>query len=117
MLHVHRAERADRLADGLATTLTTPLDDPFMADVVAVPTRGIERWLAQRLSTRLGVTEGREDGICANVDFPFPHASLSAPSRQRPGSTRTTTPGDPSTSSGRSSNSSTSASTSHGWKR
>ena len=72
MLHVHRSERADRLADGLATALITPLADPFMADVVAVPTRGIERWLAQRLSTRLGVTDGREDGICANVDFPFP---------------------------------------------
>ncbi len=72
MLHVHRAERADRLADGLATTLMAPLDDPFMADVVAVPTRGIERWLAQRLSTRLGASEGRADGICANVDFPFP---------------------------------------------
>ena len=45
MLHVHRAERADRLADGLADTLRAPLEDPFTPDVVAVPTRGIERWL------------------------------------------------------------------------
>ena len=29
-----------------------------------MPTRGMERWLTQRLSDRLGV--------CANVDFPFP---------------------------------------------
>ena len=47
MLHVHRAERADRLADGLAEMLLAPLDDPFEPDVVAVPTKGIERWLAQ----------------------------------------------------------------------
>ena len=72
MLHVHRAERADRLADGLAETLLEPLADPFVPEVVAVPTRGIERWLTQRLSTRLGTTRGRRDGVCANIDFPFP---------------------------------------------
>ena len=72
MLYVHRAERADRLADGLATMLLEPLEDPFAAEVVAVPTRGVERWLAQRLSTRLGSSEGRFDGVCANVEFPFP---------------------------------------------
>ena len=72
MLHVHRAERADRLADGLAETLLEPLDDPFAPEVVAVPTRGIERWLTQRLSTLLGTSDGRRDGVCANVEFPFP---------------------------------------------
>jgi exodeoxyribonuclease V gamma subunit len=72
MLHIHRAERADRLADGLAETLLAPLEDPFTPDVVAVPTRGIERWLAQRLSVRLGASEGERDGVCANVEFPFP---------------------------------------------
>jgi exodeoxyribonuclease V gamma subunit len=72
MLHVHRAERADRLADGLADRLLEPLADPFAAEVVAVPTRGIERWLTQRMSTRLGTTGSRRDGVCANVEFPFP---------------------------------------------
>jgi exodeoxyribonuclease V gamma subunit len=72
LLHVHRAERADRLADGLAETLLAPLEDPFTPDVVAVPTRGIERWLTQRLSTRLGTSSGATDGVCANVEFPFP---------------------------------------------
>ncbi len=72
VLHVHRAERADRLADGLAETLLEPLEDPFAPEIIAVPTRGIERWLTQRLSTRLGTTAGRADGVCANVDFPFP---------------------------------------------
>jgi exodeoxyribonuclease V gamma subunit len=72
LLHVHRAERADALAGALAATLQTPLADPFAADVVAVPTRGMERWLTQRMSTRLGATEGRRDGVCANIEFPFP---------------------------------------------
>jgi hypothetical protein len=54
MLHVHRAERADGLVDALGELLAAPLDDPFAADVIAVPTRGMERWLTQRLSGRLG---------------------------------------------------------------
>src|SRR5450755_735368 len=72
MLHIHRAERADLLADALAHTLLTPLDDPFAPEVIAVPTRGIERWLTQGLSTCLGAGAGRHDGVCANIDFPFP---------------------------------------------
>ncbi|MFC5137054.1 exodeoxyribonuclease V subunit gamma [Actinomycetospora rhizophila] len=71
MLHVHRAERADRLVEALADVLADPLDDPFEPELVAVPTRGIERWLAQRLAHRLGVTGG-DDGVCANVVFPSP---------------------------------------------
>ena len=71
MLHVHRAERADRLVEALAGVLADPPDDPFAPELVAVPTRGIERWLAQRLSHRLGVTGG-DDGVCANVVFPSP---------------------------------------------
>jgi len=71
MLYLHRAERADRLADVLAEILAAPLDDPFAAEVVSVPTRGIERWLVQRLSARLGAGES-DDGVCANIDFPFP---------------------------------------------
>ncbi len=69
MLHVHRAERTARLADGLARVLATPLADPFAAEVVAVPAKGVERWLAQRLSTALGATAAG-DGICSGVVFP-----------------------------------------------
>ena len=43
-------------------------------DVVAVPTRGVERWLAQRLSHRLGTAPGRGDGVCAGVDFRSPRS-------------------------------------------
>lgn len=47
------------------------------AEVVSVPTRGIERWLTQRLSTRLGASDGGVDGVCANVEFPFPGVLVS----------------------------------------
>ena len=72
MLHIHRAERADGLVDALRALLCEPLADAFAPEVVAVPTRGIERWLTQRMSVQLGSTPGHADGICANVDFPSP---------------------------------------------
>ena len=72
MLHIHRAERADGLIEALAELLRDPLEDPFASEVIAVPTRGMERWLTQRLSMHLGATPGRSDGVCANVEFPFP---------------------------------------------
>jgi exodeoxyribonuclease V gamma subunit len=72
VLHLHRAERADGLVQALAALLAQPLDDPIAPEIVSVPTRGMERWLTQRLSSSLGAAEGRRDGICANVCFPWP---------------------------------------------
>jgi len=72
VLHIHRAERADGLVDALGGLLVDPLPDPFAPEVVAVPTRGMERWLTQRMSARLGARPGRLDGVCANVEFPSP---------------------------------------------
>ncbi|HWV84318.1 MAG TPA: exodeoxyribonuclease V subunit gamma [Capillimicrobium sp.] len=76
MLHVHRSDRADALVAALAELLAEPPPDPFAPELVAVPTRGIERWLTQQLSAHLGATPGRGDGVCANVDFPSPHALI-----------------------------------------
>jgi len=78
MLHIHRAERADCLVHVLGELMADPLSDPFAAEVVAVPTRGMERWLTQRLSARLGVSPGRGDGVCANIEFPFPRRLVGA---------------------------------------
>jgi hypothetical protein len=44
LFHVHRAERADGLVGALGAVVRIPLDDPMHAEVVAVPTRGVERW-------------------------------------------------------------------------
>ncbi|HET9500252.1 MAG TPA: exodeoxyribonuclease V subunit gamma [Marmoricola sp.] len=73
---VHRAVRADQLVDGLAALLADPLPDPFARELVIVPARGVERWLSQRLSHRLGPTPGADDGVCAAVDFRSPQGLL-----------------------------------------
>src|SRR3954447_5482188 len=70
-LHLHRAVRADALADGLAGLLSDPLPDPFARELVVVPARGMERWLSQRLSHVLGAGPAG-DGVCAAVDFRSP---------------------------------------------
>ncbi|MFC8382945.1 exodeoxyribonuclease V subunit gamma [Nocardia sp. NPDC057272] len=74
-LHLHRAERADALADGLGRLLGDVPADPFATEVVAVPAKGVERWLAQRLSGVLGVVGAEaRDGVAANIAFPAPAA-------------------------------------------
>jgi exodeoxyribonuclease V gamma subunit len=72
VLIVHRSERADRLVDALAQLVADPLDDPVTAEIVSVPTRGVERWITQCLSHVLGSGPAGGDGVCANLDFPFP---------------------------------------------
>ena len=76
MLHVHRSERADALVVGLADVLSVHAGDPFTPEVVAVPARGVERWLTQRLSHQLGAGAAG-DGVCANVVFPWPSRLVS----------------------------------------
>ncbi|WP_141014691.1 exodeoxyribonuclease V subunit gamma [Nocardioides sambongensis] len=73
--HLHRAWRTDQLADELGELLAEPLADPFAEEVVVVPAKGVERWLTQRLSHRLGVGPRGGDGVCAGVRFLHP-ASL-----------------------------------------
>ncbi|MRJ77040.1 exodeoxyribonuclease V subunit gamma [Aeromicrobium sp. SMF47] len=72
--HVHRAERLDTLVVGLAELLADPLPDPFAEEIVVVPARGVERWLAQQLGHRLGTGAGRQDGVCAGIRFASPHS-------------------------------------------
>ncbi|WFN94851.1 exodeoxyribonuclease V subunit gamma [Gordonia sihwensis] len=71
MLTVHRAEQAGCLVEALADTLSRPLADPMRTEIVAVPERGVERWLRQQLSLRLGTSCGG-DGIAANIAFDSP---------------------------------------------
>ncbi len=68
MLLIHRAERADALVVALGAVLRPSSGDPFRPEIVAVPSKGVERWLAQQLSHVLGAENG--DGVCANVLFP-----------------------------------------------
>ena len=76
-LHLHRAPRTDLLADQLGDLLARPLEDPFATELVLVPARGVERWLSQRLSHRLGRRSdgaGALDGVCAGVEFRSPRS-------------------------------------------
>ncbi|SOD73496.1 DNA helicase/exodeoxyribonuclease V gamma subunit [Jatrophihabitans sp. GAS493] len=68
MLLIHRSETADPLVAALGRVLAQTCGDPFGTEVVAVPSKGVERWLAQQLSHVLGAEAG--DGVCANVLFP-----------------------------------------------
>ena len=85
-------------------------------EVVSVPTRGIERWLTQQLSAHLGASDGRQDGVCANIDFPFPGpwSPLRWPGDWTTNPKRTR--GCRSEPSGHSSRSSRPTSTSPGWR-
>ncbi len=76
-LHLHRAPRTDHLADAFGELLSTPLADPFVEEVVVVPARGVERWLTQRLSHRVGVGPRGRDGVCAGIRFLSPHSLVS----------------------------------------
>ena len=77
-VHVHRSERTDALLRGLAELLTSTPADPFTPDIEAVPTSGVERFIAQGLGTVLGISAARTDSVCANIDS----------RRQRPSPTR-----------------------------
>ncbi|MGZ4451193.1 MAG: exodeoxyribonuclease V subunit gamma, partial [Nocardioides sp.] len=76
-LHLHRAPRTDELADALGDLLARPLEDPFAEEVVVVPAKGVERWLTQRLSHRLGAGPRGGDGVCAGVRFLSPRSLVS----------------------------------------
>ncbi|EME22397.1 exodeoxyribonuclease V subunit gamma [Rhodococcus triatomae] len=96
MLTVHRAERSDVLADALAKVLVVPLPDPFAREVVAVPAKGVERWLTQRLSAVLGATPAAADGIAANIEFPSPTRLVDEALAATGGATADTDPWQPS---------------------
>lgn len=72
MFTIHRSERADSLVDALVAVVVRPLADPFTAEQIAVPTRGVERWLTHRIANAVGTSPGRNDGVCAHVEFPYP---------------------------------------------
>ncbi len=81
MLQVYRSNRMESLVEALAAALDqAPLGDPMSPELVVVPSRGMERWLTQRLAQRLGAGRAADaaaepsGGVCANVRYPFPAA-------------------------------------------
>lgn len=66
MLHLHRSNRLETLADVLAEVTRSPLADPLRAEIIVVQSLGMRRWIAQALAHRCGVA--------MNLDSPFPAA-------------------------------------------
>lgn len=83
-VHAHVASHPDALVAELCGLLAEPPADPFAAEVVAVPTRGIERWITQRIASGLG-ERGAGDGVCANVRFPTPRRLIAGVLSSVPG--------------------------------
>jgi len=71
-LKIHRSDHPDLLVDALCDVIAAPQADPFAPEIIAVPTRGIDRWLTERIGTSFA-RRGIGDGIAANIDFPFLH--------------------------------------------
>jgi exodeoxyribonuclease V gamma subunit len=58
------------LVDVLGEIVSAPLADPLTPEVIAVPSRGFERWIAMRLAERFS--------IWGNPSFPFPRRFVQA---------------------------------------
>lgn len=74
-IHLHRSDRPQELAAGLASMLADDPADVFSREVVVVPARGMERWLTQQLSHVLGASSGG-DGICAGLEILTPSSLI-----------------------------------------
>ncbi len=67
-LFLHSSNRLEVLAAELAKVLHTPLSSPLAPEIIAVQSKGMERWLSLQLASI--------DGIWANYRFPFPTAMI-----------------------------------------
>ena len=65
------AQSAQYLLPLLAERLRAPLSDPFLPDIIVVPTAGTRDWLIEQLGHHLD--DGRGEAILANVHFWFPN--------------------------------------------
>jgi len=75
-IDLHRCDRPETLAHEFASLLRADPGDVFSPEVVVVPARGVERWLAQQLSHSLGSMVG-DDGVCAGLQIMAPQSLIS----------------------------------------
>lgn len=68
MLILHQSNRMEHLFGQLAALTDTPLVNVLMPEIVVVQSQGMARWLSLELA--------RVQGVCANLDCPFPAAFI-----------------------------------------
>jgi exodeoxyribonuclease V gamma subunit len=59
---------ADAMADRVATPFSTIPPNPLQPETILVQSKGMQRWVSMAIAKR--------NGICANIDFPFPNTFL-----------------------------------------
>ena len=67
-LNIFTSNRLEILAAQLAQHLKAPASEPLLRDIIVIQSIGMERWISQELAGH--------NGICANIDFPFPNTFL-----------------------------------------
>lgn len=67
-MFIYRSNRTEELVRRLEEVVKRPTTFPFSPETIVVSSQGMERWLSQELSRRLG--------ILANARFPFPRAFI-----------------------------------------
>ena len=67
-LQIYRSNRLENLVGALAELLRRPLGGPLDREAVVIHSSGLERWIKMQVAHRLG--------ICANVEFLYPHALM-----------------------------------------
>ena len=63
--HLHLSNRLEVLLENLAEVVSVPPSSPLESEVIVVQSQGMEKWLTQQLTVRLG--------IWSNCRFPFPN--------------------------------------------
>ena len=67
-LSIYMSNRTEILAEQLADVLRVPGTSALEPEIVVIQSRGMQRWLSLAIS--------RRNGICANIEFPFPKTFL-----------------------------------------
>jgi exodeoxyribonuclease V gamma subunit len=76
-MRLFHSPQVEPLLVHLAQRLETPLDDPFAAEIVVVPSGDMARFLKRELARSLGARKGN-DGIVSNINFVYPRQLVNA---------------------------------------
>ena len=76
-MQLFHSSQVEPLLVHLANRLETPLEDPFAAEIVVVPSGDMARFLKRELARSLGARSGN-GGIVSNINFVYPRQLVNA---------------------------------------